>query len=48
VLDHRRKEIAASSNLCNLFAMHAGTFLAQKFAVPAKFEVNGWIASQNC
>jgi hypothetical protein len=46
VLDHRRQEIAARSNLCNLFAMHAGIFLAQRFAVPAKFEENGLTASQ--
>jgi hypothetical protein len=46
VLDHRRKKVAASSNLYTLFAMHAGIFLAQSFAVSAKSEVNGLIATK--
>jgi len=46
LLDHRLKKVAASSNLYTLFAMHAGIFLAQSFAVPAKSEVNGLIPTK--
>jgi hypothetical protein len=46
VLEHRRKKIVASSNIYTLFAMPAGIFLAQSFAVPAKSEVNGLIATK--
>lgn len=37
----RREAAATASKPQTLFAMHAGTFLAQKLAVPAKSEVNG-------
>ena len=43
-VSYREDAGGTTSDLIDLFAMHAGTFQGQKLAVPAKSEVNGLIA----